>query len=992
MNNRLSITLAALGAAAFVALGTACADTTQPSAPSAKTETRSATAAFNPEDTINSVEKTLKPLMDAVAAEDIAYKNTRIFEVAAYGAVADGTTKNTQAIQKAIDACSAAGGGRVHFAKGDYLTGMIFLKAGAVLDLDAGARILGSTSLADYPSTPAQFNALYRNIFTQCLIYAEKADGVGIRGKGEIDMRGGDFHGPESNGALTGRPFMIRMTECNNVRIEGITLRRSASWMQHYLACDNLVIRNLKVQNFSNVNCDGADIDGCKNVWVTGCNLASVDDCLCFKGTSTRPTENVLVEDSKFYSNCNAIKMGTDSQGNFRNAVFRRLDIGGADDGKVEDLAESNTHKNVVGKRKSRTEQSSGGITWQAVDGMVIENIVVTDCVVSRARAPLFMRLGDRGRFITGDPRAPAGAKCKAKVHGGQLEPMGWHSPVGAIRNVAFINITGEHNGNFGCSALGIPGHRIENVLFKNIKLGVAGGGTQADAACLKPELPAVYPDPGVFMKQPAHGIYFRHVDGAVVENAEFKTKSPDARPVFAGSDALNIKVDGKLLFAADAVPPATGAGKQAAAKTTPLFNEGVWPDSQAPAGCPFPQSTEITGIVFTGRHAEYGNNGQRSADTWYPTWADDDRLYTPFADGKVCVTGSKKPVGSWSGGYMDTTGKKGTDTGYAVIEGADPLNLKITTIGLLKHKPFPYGGQYPCGSLAYNGVWYHGSYVLDTPQTSRTGWCTMGPFVGFDISKDGGKTWQTNIRTAKDPLFGESGKTGVPVKMWKLQKEYDASPFAKGTPGTKVKIGAPHVVDFGKNLQHSPDGKAYLVAQGDTRPIPQTAYAASDQAFLVRVKPSPETMNDPNAYEFFGGHDAKGTPIWTNDIKQLKPLFEWNDHMGCVTMTYNAPLKKYLVWVTDTRGPQNECSGAFDSYLLESSQITGPWKMVVYLRHFGDQAYFINSPSRFTSTDGQTMWICFSGQYEAKAKCNTAGSSYALCLREIRLATKPEK
>jgi hypothetical protein len=150
--------------------------------------------------------------------------------------------------------------------------------------------------------------------------------------------------------------------------------------------------------------------------------------------------------------------------------------------------------------------------------------------------------------------------------------------------------------------------------------------------------------------------------------------------------------------------------------------------------------------------------------------------------------------------------------------------------------------------------------------------------------------------------------------------------------------------------------------------------------------------MNDPNAYEFFGGHDAKGTPIWTNDIKQLKPLFEWNNHMGCVTMTYNAPLKKYLVWVTDTRGPQNECSGAFDSYLLESSQITGPWKMVVYLRHFGDQAYFINSPSRFTSADGQTMWICFSGQYEAKSKCNMAGSSYALCLREIRLATKPEK
>ena len=197
--------------------------------------------------------------------------------------------------------------------------------------------------------------------------------------------------------------------------------------------------------------------------------------------------------------------------------------------------------------------------------------------------------------------------------------------------------------------------------------------------------------------------------------------------------------------------------------------------------------------------------------------------------------------------------------------------------------------------------------------------------------------------------------------------------------------------MDFGKNMQHSPDGKAYLVAQGDTRPIVQTAYAASDQAFLVRVKPSPGTMNDPQAYEYFGGHDKVGKPLWTSDFAKIKPLFEWNDHMGCVTMTYNSPLKKYLVWVTDTRGPNNDCAGAFNSYLLESSEITGPWKMVVYLKHFGDQAYFVNFPSRFISDDGRTVWMCFSAQWEPKAKQNLAGSSYALCLREIRLVATPK-
>ena len=505
-----------------------------------------ATAAFNPDSVVKSVEKALAPLKEQVAKEDLAYKNTRIFEVLAYGAIADGKTLNTQAIQKAIDACAAAGGGRVHFTKGDYLTGTIILKAGTVLDLDEGARILGSTKLADYPSTPDQFPALYQKMFTQSLIYAEKADGVGIRGKGELDMQGGSFPGHETVGGLPGRPFMIRMTECNNVRIEGVTLRNSASWMESYIACDNLVIRNLKVQNFSNFNNDGIDVDGCRNVWIANCNLATFDDCLCFKGTSTRPTENVLVEDCKFYSNCNALKMGTDSQGGFRNALFRRLEVGGADNSKVENLDQCKVLKSRLTGNGFAKTYCNGGITWQAVDGMAIENIVVMDSVINQARSPIFLRLGDRGRFVAGDPRAPAGAVCEETRAG--LMPTGWRSPVGSMKNIAFINITGERNGDIGCPVAGIPGHRIENVLFKNIALGVLGGGSKEDAARTPPELAANYPEGKMFGKLPAHGIYFRHVDGAVVENVRFKTKSNDARPAFAGSDALNVIVDGTPL------------------------------------------------------------------------------------------------------------------------------------------------------------------------------------------------------------------------------------------------------------------------------------------------------------------------------------------------------------------------------------------------------------------------------------------------------------
>jgi hypothetical protein len=118
-----------------------------------------------------------------------------------------------------------------------------------------------------------------------------------------------------------------------------------------------------------------------------------------------------------------------------------------------------------------------------------------------------------------------------------------------------------------------------------------------------------------------------------------------------------------------------------------------VWP-SQPPTDCPFPKSTEITGIGFTGRHSHYAK-----ADTWYPSWAANGNLYSPWTDGTV------NDVKSVSFGAKPTTG-------FATIIGDDPLNLKITDVGVYPGDPAPYEGRYPCGSLVYNGVWYYG-YLL---------------------------------------------------------------------------------------------------------------------------------------------------------------------------------------------------------------------------------------------------------------------------------------
>ena len=378
------------------------------------------------------------------------------------------------------------------------------------------------------------------------------------------------------------------------------------------------------------------------------------------------------------------------------------------------------------------------------------------------------------------------------------------------------------------------------------------------------------------------------------------------------------------------------------------------WP-SAPPADCPFPPSLDLIGIAFTGGHAEY-----TGADTWYPSWASDGKLYSPFTDGTV------GPINVSSGGISAATG-------HAVIEGDDPLCLKVTAIGKWPGSPEPYEGRYPCGSLVHNEIWYYGTYALKNAGYGLN-WPMLGPVPGFYISRDFGKTW------ANPPLSCAPGKTLFP------------EPKKLGGP---VKIGAPHFVDFGKNMEHSPDGKAYLVGHGAVEPdmedrVANLSWITGDQVYLCRVKPSPETINDAAQYEYFCGRDEKGTAVWTKDFGRIKPLVEWDNNMGCVTITYNAPLKRYLMCVTDG----TNTVWKFNTYILEAGEITGPWRLVAYLKDFGEQAYFVNFPSKFIGGDGRTLWLCYAANFTngwlgTNLKSDPPGSRYAMCLQEVRLLGK---
>ncbi len=419
------------------------------------------------------------------------------------------------------------------------------------------------------------------------------------------------------------------------------------------------------------------------------------------------------------------------------------------------------------------------------------------------------------------------------------------------------------------------------------------------------------------------------------------------------------------------------GVGQVKNSKQAERSSFRIWP-SDPPKDCPFPKSTVITGIALTGRYKDYDDPGHipAGADTWFPTWASNGNLYSPYADGWV---------GNVRVGGM---GPKSTE-GAAKIIGDDPMDLRVVPRSPYRVSSPPDEGRYPSASLVYNGIWYYGTYMVQVLEDKEYNcwWCVVGPFVGFGVSRDYGRTWEDTKLTPANNLFQETTKNG-----------------------RRVKMGMTRFVDLGKNMEYSPDGYAYLVADGALTPGTPAGQALlnaptwgkynhalfkGDMFYLARTKPSPETINEESAWEFYGGKDAHDKDVWTKNFAAIKPLFEWAGHCGGVQVTYDAPLKKYLWFVNDplegTGGfMPGEYPVPYNTYVLESDRLTGPWKLVTYLRMFGEEAYWVNIPSKFISADGRTAWLVYSANWAGKRiPEDPLGSKYALCLHEIRLLSQ---
>jgi hypothetical protein len=449
----------------------------------------------------------------------------KIFNVADLGAASDGKTPCTPALQKAIDAAGAAGGGVVEFPAGIFLSGPLQLRSGVTLQLDVGATLLGSRDLKDY-SSPSADAAKPKPVFHN-LIHGEGLHDVTIRGAGTIDGNGDAFPDPHEQ---VKRPHNIFLDRCQNVLVEGVRLRNAGSWMQDYKLCTNVVIRGIAVFNHATHNNDGLDVDSSLNVTITDCQVDSDDDGICLKSTTGTPCRNVKISGCASSSHCNALKLGTESGGGFVDIVISNCTVFSP---------MNSTAINGV-------QRGEAGIALEMVDGGRLENVSVTDIKINGVATPIFLRLGDRGRpYATG--RRPG---------------------VGTFRNVLLKNITAENASPLGCAIAGLPDHPIENVVLQNITLGFEGGGhrleyvhkafqprnSNADAEGVDDpantkrrvgEQRESYPSFKMFGLLPAYGFYCRHVKGLRFDNVKLLTAAADKRHALMFDDAEAVSISG---------------------------------------------------------------------------------------------------------------------------------------------------------------------------------------------------------------------------------------------------------------------------------------------------------------------------------------------------------------------------------------------------------------------------------------------------------------
>jgi len=469
------------------------------------------------------------------------------FNVRTYGAAGDGQTLDSPAINRAIAAAVAIGGGTVFVPAGTYLSGSIRLKSNIHLLLDAGAVILGDKwdSGAYDPTEPHPFGAYQdggHTFFHNSLIWGENLTNVSITGQGmingggltawegKLDEKMGFSRPPpypqDGGGPVQAANKAIALKLCKGVLIRDVTISQGGWFAILVTGCDNVTIDNVTIDT----NRDGMDIDCCRNVMVSNCRVNSPnDDGICPKSTHVlgepRITENLTIVNCQVSGfeegallngtlrpakrGVGRIKFGTESSGGFRNVTIANC-----------------------------TFRSCMGLALEEVDGGILEDFTITNLTMTDVRHyAIYLTTGNRNRTPS--------LKTSSRM-----------------RNILISNVIADGVDRLlGIQVTGLPEQPIENIRLQNIRLISKGGGTKEDAARNPRELGNDYPDPGAGLGTlPAYGVFARHVKNLELADITLNYLTEDLRPAASFADVDGLEIDHLKAQVAAGVRPAVFA------------------------------------------------------------------------------------------------------------------------------------------------------------------------------------------------------------------------------------------------------------------------------------------------------------------------------------------------------------------------------------------------------------------------------------------------
>lgn len=430
------------------------------------------------------------------------------YHVRDFGARGDGRSDDSAAIQAAIDQCARTGG-RVVFTPGEYRTATIRLRSHVTIELRNQAVWRAIPDVSLYPPAIAGLPPAF--------LFAEDEEDLHFIGQGKIHGSG-DAHEafvPWKEQSRGPRPFGLLFHRCRNLSLSGITLESSAYWMLRPTACDDVVIRGIKIVNLANFNNDGIDIVDCHRVVVADCILDCEDDGICLKTESTRGVEDVVITNCIVSSHARALKISLPA---IPGSRFNRIAISNC----------------IIKPSRAKTTlhpaQLLGGISGvdlaTSSQGAALTNVSVSNLVIDGVLTPIFIRL------------------CNQK----SAKRLGTEKPAlpGQLENVTLSNIQAVNAGPVACSISGHPGHYVQNIKLSQIDLSFSSQGSEADLSSAVPEKAEATPSPRAFgVNFPAYGLFLRHAKEIAIDGLHLRPMPGEPRPEIVAEDVQHLRLAG---------------------------------------------------------------------------------------------------------------------------------------------------------------------------------------------------------------------------------------------------------------------------------------------------------------------------------------------------------------------------------------------------------------------------------------------------------------